>query len=125
MVSTARTPPAPRVPLTKAWTPTQGEIVWLEFDPQSGQEQAGRRPAVVLSKTAYNQRIGRAFVCPITSKIKGYPFEVLIEAGRIQGAALSDHAKNIDWRARSASPSGEHVSEAAFEQIWALINSLH
>lgn len=107
------------------WTPSQGEIIWLEFDPQSGQEQAGRRPAVVLSKTAYNSRVGRAFVCPITSKVKGYPFEVLIQTGRIQGAALSDHAKNIDWRARNATSANETVNDTAFEQIWALINSLH
>ena len=104
--------------------PQQGEIIWLDFDPQSGHEQAGRRPALVLSKTAYNQRIGRAFVCPITSKIKGYPFEVIVKTDAINGAVLSDHFKNIDWRARRAQNTGEFVSQVLLQQVWSLIESV-
>lgn len=104
--------------------PKQGEIIWLDFDPQSGHEQAGRRPALVLSKTAYNQRIGRAFVCPITSKVKGYPFEVLVQTASISGAVLSDHLKNVDWIARRAQTTGEFVTHAELQTVWSLIESV-
>lgn len=104
--------------------PQQGEVVWLNFDPQSGQEQAGRRPALILSKTAYNQRIGRAFACPITSKIKGYPFEVVINTGKISGAVLADHLKNIDWRSRNAESTGEFVSDEDLQTVWRLAESI-
>ena len=112
MVSPART------------TPKQGEIVWIDFDPQSGHEQAGRRPALVISKTTYNQRIGRAFVCPVTSKVKGYPFEVAVSTGTINGVVLSDHLKNVDWVARNAKPTGEMVSRVELAQVWALVESM-
>jgi mRNA interferase MazF len=72
----------------------QGEIVWIDFDPQSGHEQAGRRPALVISKMTYNQRIGHAFVCPIASKVKGYLFEVPIQTKSVKGVVPSDHFKN-------------------------------
>ena len=104
--------------------PKQGEIIWLDFDPQSGHEQAGRRPALVLSKTAYNQRIGSAFVCPITSKIKGFPFEFPINTATVTGVVLCDHLKNIDWKARNAKMTGEMVSRFELEQVWALIDSM-
>ncbi len=104
--------------------PKQREIIWLDFDPQSGHEQAGRRPALVLSKTAYNKRIGRAFVCPITSKLKGYPFEVVVQTASISGAVLSDHCKNIDWQARHAQNTGEFVTQAEFQKVWSLIESI-
>jgi mRNA interferase MazF len=107
-----------------AAAPQQGEIIWLDFDPQSGHEQAGRRPALVLSKTAYNKRIGRAFVCPITSKVKGYPFEVVVNTASISGAVLSDHLKNIDWQARRAQNTGEFVSHAELQKVWSLIESV-
>jgi mRNA interferase MazF len=105
--------------------PQQGEIIWLDFDPQSGQEQAGHRPAVVMSQTAYNQRTGRAFVCPITSKVKGYPFEVAISVGSVAGAALADHMKNADWRSRETRRTGQFVDEETLESLWQLVNSLH
>lgn len=83
--------------------PDRGDVVWLDVSPQSGHEQAGRRPAVVLSPRAYNAKVGLALVCPITSQVKGYPFEVAIpEGGRAAGVILADQVKSIDWRARRA-----------------------
>ena len=86
-----------------AYTPDSGDIVWITFNPQAGHEQAGRRPALVLSPAAYNGKVGLAILCPITSKIKGYPFEVVIPDGlEISGAILSDQVKSLDWKARKA-----------------------
>ena len=83
--------------------PERGDAVWVSFDPQSGHEQAGRRPALVLSPSAYNRRVGLAVFCPITSQIKGYPFEVVIPGGLgVTGAVLSDQVKSLDWQARNA-----------------------
>ena len=83
--------------------PQQGDLVWLSFEPQAGHEQKGRRPALVLSPAAYNGKVGLGLFCPITSQIKGYPFEVLIPAGlAVSGAVLSDQVKSLDWRARRA-----------------------
>jgi mRNA interferase MazF len=77
--------------------------VWITFNPQAGHEQAGRRPAVILSPAAYNGRVGLAILCPITNQIKGYPFEVVLPTGiAVSGAILSDQVKNLDWRARNA-----------------------
>ncbi len=85
------------------YTPQQGDLVWLDFNPQAGHEQGGRRPAVVVSATAYNKRIGLALVCPVTSRAKGYPFEVKVPEGLpISGVVLADHLKSQDWRARRA-----------------------
>ncbi len=87
----------------KAYVPKRGEVVWITLNPQAGHEQSGRRPAVVLSPAAYNGKVGLAIVCPITSQIKGYPFEVLIPAGLpVGGAILADQVKSLDWRARRA-----------------------
>ncbi len=83
--------------------PDRGDVVWITLNPQAGHEQAGRRPALVLSPAAYNGRVGLAILCPITSQIKGYPFEVLIpEALDIAGVILADQVKSLDWRARRA-----------------------
>ena len=83
--------------------PERGDAVWVSFDPQSGHEQAGRRPALVLSPSAYNRKVGLAVFCPITSQIKGYPFEVVIPGGLgVTGAVLSDQVKSLDWQARNA-----------------------
>jgi mRNA interferase MazF len=83
------------------YVPDRGDAVWITFNPQAGHEQAGRRPALVLSPAAYNGKVGLAIFCPITSQIKGYPFEVLIPAGlAVAGAVLADQAKSLDWRAR-------------------------
>ena len=83
--------------------PRRGEVVWLQFDPQAGHEQAGRRPAVIVSPQDYNAKTGLALCCPITSPIKGYPFEVALqEASEISGVILADQIKSLDWRARRA-----------------------
>jgi mRNA interferase MazF len=88
---------------TMAYIPNRGDIVWITFNPQAGHEQAGRRPALVLSPAAYNGKVGLAILCPVTSQIKGYPFEVLIPDGlEISGAILSDQVKSLDWKARQA-----------------------
>ena len=84
----------------KQYVPKAGDIVWLEFSPQAGHEQAGHRPALVLSKKPYNEKTGLAIFCPITSKIKGYPFEVVLGGKKISGAILSDQVKSLDWVAR-------------------------
>lgn len=84
------------------YIPDRGDLVWVDFDPQSGREQAKRRPAIVLSRAAYNGRAGLFIVCPITSRIKGYPFEVVIPAGgAIAGAVLADQVRSLDWLSRS------------------------
>ena len=86
-----------------AYVPERGDIVWITFNPQAGHEQAGRRPAVVLSPKAYNGKVGLALLCPITSQIKGYPFEVALPEGLpVGGVILSDQVKNLDWKARNA-----------------------
>lgn len=85
------------------YVPERGDAVWLTFDPQAGREQSGRRPAIVLSPREYNEPTGLAILCPITSQIKGYPFEVTLPAGLpIEGVALADQVRNLDWRARRA-----------------------
>jgi len=81
----------------------RGDLVWVDFTPQAGHEQAGRRPALVLSPEGYNRRTGLAVACPVTSRAKGYPFEVELPAGLpVAGFVLADHVRNIDWRARRA-----------------------
>ena len=86
-----------------AYIPDSGDIVWITFNPQAGHEQAGHRPALILSPKAYNGRVGLAILCPITSQVKGYPFEVRIPDGlEVGGAVLSDQVKSLDWKARNA-----------------------
>jgi mRNA interferase MazF len=83
--------------------PDRGHVVWLIFTPRAGREQAGRRPALVLSPAAYNQRVGLGLFCPITSQRKGYPFEVSIPANLpVAGVILADQIKSLDWRVRQA-----------------------
>jgi mRNA interferase MazF len=90
-----------RVVVAKSYVPDAGDLVWLTFDPQAGHEQRGRRPALIVSPRAYNAKARLAVACPITSHVKGYPFEVALPAGaRIAGAVLADHVKNLDWQAR-------------------------
>ena len=90
------------------YVPAQGDLIWFDFDSQAGREQGGRRPAIVLSPRAYNELIGLALVCPVTSRMKGYPFEVkLPEELSVKGVALADHVKSQDWRARRA----EHIGK--------------
>ena len=90
-------------PRAKVVVPDRGDVVWLDFNPQAGHEQSGRRPAVVLSPAAYNAKVGLALVCPITSQVKGYPFEVAIPNDTtVAGVILADQVKSLDWRARRA-----------------------
>ena len=83
------------------YVPDRGDVIYLEFSPQRGGEQSGRRPALVLSPKAYNEKVGLLIACPITSQIKGYPFEVILpELCQTVGVVLSDHVRSLDWRSR-------------------------
>lgn len=85
------------------YVPSRGDVVWVSLSPQAGHEQAGRRPALVVSPAAYNGKVGLVVLCPITSRVKGYPFEVTVRPGlAVEGAVLSDQVKSLDWRARRA-----------------------
>lgn len=87
-----------------SYVPDRGDLVWLEFTPQAGSEQRGRRPALVLSPKSYNGKVGLALFCPLTSKVKGYPFEVELPGGyAVSGVVLSDQLKSLDWRSRKVS----------------------
>ena len=89
--------------VARAYVPDAGDLVWLTFDPQAGHEQRGRRPALILSPRPYNGKARLAIACPITSQVKGYPFEVALPPlGAITGVVLADHVKNLDWKARRA-----------------------
>jgi mRNA interferase MazF len=104
------------------YVPDAGDIVWLEFDPQAGHEQAGHRPAVVLSPASYNRRAGMMLCCPTTTRIKGYPFEVVL-AGDPSSVALADQVKSQDWRARGATRKGR-VSAAESAELRAKLIAL-
>jgi len=84
----------------KEYIPNRGDIIWINFNPQKGREQSGRRPAYVLSPKIYNQKVGLIIVCPITSQVKKYPFEVKINIQKISGAILTDQIRCLDWRTR-------------------------
>ena len=102
--------------MSSSFVPRAGDIVWLTFSPQAGREQAGRRPALVLSPRSYNARSGLALVCPITNQAKGYPFEVALPAGLdVKGMILVDHLKSIDWKARRAERSQSCPAEVMEE----------
>ena len=105
-------------------TPDRGDIIWITLTPQSGHEQAGRRPALVLSPRSYNQLVGLALCCPVTSRVKGYPFEVsLSNDSPVCGVVLADQVKCLDWRAREAEIAGEAPSGVVAEVLGKL-NSL-
>ncbi len=87
------------------YVPQRGDVVWISLNPQTGHEQAGRRPALVVSPGSYNAKSGLALLCPITSHVKGYPFEVVLPVGLpLAGAVLCDQVKSLDWRVREADP---------------------
>lgn len=87
----------------RKYVPGRGDAVWLTFDPQAGHEQSGRRPAIVLSPRTYNARAGLAILCPVTTRVKGYPFEVILPEGLpVAGAVLADQVRCLDWHARRA-----------------------
>ena len=85
-----------------AYVPSKGDLIWLDFSPQAGHEQKGKRPAIVISSKEYNKRTHLALCCPITSNRKGYPFEVVLSGQKIKGVILTDHLKNLDWKIRKA-----------------------
>jgi mRNA interferase MazF len=97
------------------WTPDAGDIVWLQFNPKAGHEQAGHRPAVVLSPASYNGKTGLMICVPLTTRIKQYPFEVAVKGSR-GSVALADQVKCLDWRARQARKKGR-ASDAELEEI--------
>jgi len=105
-----------------AWVPDSGDIVWVNFDPQAGHEQAGHRPALVLSPARYNGMRGMMLCCPLTTKLKGYPFEVVISQNP-PSAILADQIKNLDWRARKTRRKGE-VTAAALADVRAKLKAL-
>ncbi len=104
------------------WLPDAGDIIWVRFDPQVGREQAGHRPAVVLTPASYNRRSGLLICVPVTTKVKGYPFEVPIKSSR-DSVALIDHVRSIDWRGRGATKKGR-VSAGELEDIRAKLRAL-
>lgn len=107
-----------------AYIPERGDAVWITLDPQAGHEQAGRRPALVLSPSAYNGRVGLALLCPITSQVKGYPFEVPLPAGLpAAGVVGADQVKSLDWRSRKAIRIGA-VPEEVVTQIVSRLQTL-
>ena len=111
--------------MPRDYVPERGDLVWLQFSPRAGHEQGGLRPALVISATTYNEKTGLAVFCPITNQIKGYPFEVLLPPGlSVTGAVLSDHVKNLDWKARKAkkiATAPAAVVEQVVERISALV----
>ncbi len=104
--------------VTRAFVPDAGDLIWLTFDPQKGREQSGRRPALVLSPAAYNARTNLAIVCPVTSHVKGYPFEVPLPSGSgIGGVVLADHVKSLDWKERRAEAAGQAPDTIVLEVL--------
>lgn len=108
-----------------AYVPEHGDVVWIDFNPQAGHDQAGRRPAIVLSPNSYNGKVGLCLLCPITNKAKGYPFEVSIPADSgVTGVVLSDQAKSLDWRVRNAefiAELPEAVTDEALKKLKSLL----
>jgi len=103
--------------VAKEYVPDFGDLVWLDFSPQTGHEQAGRRPALILSPRVYNEKAGLAVACPITSHAKGYPFEVpLGTTHTLKGVVLADQLKSVDWRQRNCKRIGR-ISAALLEQV--------
>jgi mRNA interferase MazF len=108
---------------SRPYVPDAGDVVWLEFDPQAGHEQAGHRPALVVSPDLYNGKSGLMVCCPLSTRIKGYPFEVPTQVDGQEGVVLSDQVKSLDWKARKAKKKGA-VSEAVLLQVRARIKAL-
>ena len=110
--------------MPRRYVPRRGDIVWLSFTPQAGHEQAGRRPALVLSPSAYNRKVGLALCCPITSRVKGYPFEATVPRGlAVAGVVLADQVKSLDWQARHAE-FVDRLPEADVSAVLGLVMAL-
>lgn len=112
--------------MVMSYIPKRGDIIWLELNPQAGHEQAGKRPVLVISPEAYNQKTSLLLACPITSQIKGYPFEVKLPSElQIQGVILCDQVKNLDWQARNAQfacQAPDYIVQEVIEKIRVLID---
>jgi mRNA interferase MazF len=107
--------------MARRYVPSRGDAIWITLDPQAGHEQAGRRPALVISPASYNRKVGLAVLCPITNQLKGYPFEVMIPAGlKVGGVVLSDQVKSLDWRIRRA----EFICKLPQETLTEVIDKL-
>ena len=110
--------------MVRRWQPDRGDILLLQFHPQRGREQSGYRPALVLSPRSYNMKVGLVLLCPITSKEKGYPFEVLLPSSlKTKGVILSDHIKSLDWSVRGAR-FVERVPKGSLEQVLLRVEAL-
>lgn len=110
--------------MVAAYIPDAGDLVWLDFDPQAGREQAGRRPAVVLSLKYFNQKSSVAYVCPISSKVKGYRFQIVLPPGLpVHGVVLCEHMRSLDWRVRNADYLGQ-MPETVLAQIREVVRML-
>ena len=109
--------------MVKQYIPDRGHLIWLTFDPQAGREQAGHRPAIVLTADYYNKASGLALVCPITSRVKKYPFEVPVKQGKIKGVILTDQIKSLDWKLRGAS-FADRASDAVVCAVMESITTL-
>jgi mRNA interferase MazF len=109
--------------MTRRYVPDVGDMVWVHFTPQAGHEQAGRRPAVVLSPKTYNAKAGLMVCVPVTSQVKGYPFEVPLSGAGATGAALADQVKSLDWEARQTELKGRATDEE-MDRIRAMIKAL-
>ena len=97
--------------MNRAYVPDTGDVVWLEFDPQAGHEQAGHRPALVLSPAGYNSKTSLMMCCPLSTKVKGHPFEVVTQVDGVDCAVLSDQVKSLDWRSWHAKKKGSVSAE--------------
>ncbi len=107
-----------------AYVPERGDAVWLDFNSQSGHEQSGRRPAVVISPSSYNQKVGLALFCPITNQTKGYPFEVVIPKNKkVTGVILADQLKSLDWRTRKVAFIAK-LSDSMIEEVLKKLKTL-
>lgn len=109
--------------VARGYVPEAGDLVWLEFDPQAGHEQAGRRPALVISPAIYNAKAGLMVCCPMSTRIKGYPFEVKISADGVDGVVLADQVKSLDWKHRRARKKGR-VEAAVLVAVRAKLKAL-
>jgi mRNA interferase MazF len=108
--------------VARQYVPDAGHVVWISFNPQAGREQTGHRPAVVLTPAVYNARTALMICCPMTTQIKGYPFEVLLSS-QSGSAVLADHVKSLDWRARNAKRKGK-ISDAELAELRGKLRAL-
>ena len=107
----------------RTYVPEAGDIVWLQFDPQAGHEQAGHRPALVLSPAIYNSKAQLMVCCPLSTKVKNHPFEVQITMNGVEGVVLSDQVKSLDWKVRQAIKK-DSASDAVMREVKAKIRAL-